>query len=296
MRRTVFAFVFALFVSTAAQAVTLRDIVELTKAGLGDEVLLALIDVDGGAFDIDAATLKSLKAAGVSERVIVALVRSGRERPVAPAQGATLADVVSQQAAPEVVYVDRPAPTVVHEVAVPYPVYVGVPVVTAGGRGRHERVTPPAIHLEPSMPAPGTMPSAPGHYSPTCRRLAPRSRLWGTSGKLRPDAWKPPVSLGSREPRRVEVRSSSRISRTGFDDFTSDRNRRGRHQKPAAIMVTGPQRPRRLELLVQIAVHVVRQRLHRQLPMPSASPRPARRAPDAFFFPRHLFASILPVR
>ena len=81
MRRTVFAFVFALFVSTAAQAVTLRDIVELTKAGLGDEVLLALIDVDGGVFDIDAATLKSLKAAGVSERVIVALVRSGRERP-----------------------------------------------------------------------------------------------------------------------------------------------------------------------------------------------------------------------
>ena len=97
MRRSVFAFVFALFVSTAAQAVTLKDIVDLTKAGLGDEVLLALIEVDGGVFDVDAATLKSLKTAGVSERVIVALVRSGRERPP-PAEPPTLADVVSQQA------------------------------------------------------------------------------------------------------------------------------------------------------------------------------------------------------
>ena len=40
-----------------AGAVTLKDIVDLTKAGLGDEVLLALIEVDGGVFDVDAATL-----------------------------------------------------------------------------------------------------------------------------------------------------------------------------------------------------------------------------------------------
>ena len=95
MRRGVFAFVFALFVSTAAQAVTLKDIVDLSKAGLGDEVLLALIDVDGGVFDVDPATLKSLKAAGLSERVIVALVRSGRERPVAPAEPPTLTEAAT---------------------------------------------------------------------------------------------------------------------------------------------------------------------------------------------------------
>src|SRR4051812_40535562 len=128
MRRTAFAFVFALFISTVAQAVTLKDIVDLSRAGLGDEVLLALIDVDGRVFDVEPATLKSLKSAGVSERVIVAIVRSGRERPAAPVAPATLTDVVSQQTTPEVVYVDRPSPTVVREVAVPYPVYVGVPV------------------------------------------------------------------------------------------------------------------------------------------------------------------------
>jgi len=190
MRRTVFAFLFALFVSTAAQAVTLRDIVDLTKAGLGDEVLLALIEVDGGVFDVDAATLKSLKAAGVSERVIVALVRSGRERPVAPPEASTLSDVVSQQTQPEVVYVDRPSATVVHEVAVPYPVYVTVPVAVSQ-RGRHDRVGPSSVQVDRSTTALRTT-----HGLEPCPTDRPEPKrkepvYWGTSGKLRPDAWKP---------------------------------------------------------------------------------------------------------
>ena len=67
-----------------AQALTIRDVIELTRAGLTDEVLVALIEVDGGVYATDPATLKSLKEAGVSERVMVALVRSGRERRVEP--------------------------------------------------------------------------------------------------------------------------------------------------------------------------------------------------------------------
>ena len=61
-----------------AEALTIRDVIELTKAGISDEVLLALIDVDAGVYANDAETLKALKEAGVSERVMVALVRSGR--------------------------------------------------------------------------------------------------------------------------------------------------------------------------------------------------------------------------
>src|SRR6185295_851092 len=64
-----------------ADALTVRDVVELTRAGLGEEVLLALIEVDRSIFPIDAATIKELKASGVSERVITAMVRSGREVP-----------------------------------------------------------------------------------------------------------------------------------------------------------------------------------------------------------------------
>jgi len=192
MRRTAFAFVFALFISTAAQAVTLKDIVDLSKAGLGDDVLLALIDVDGGVFDVDPGTLKSLKAAGISERVIVALVRSGRERPAPPTDPATLTDVVSQQTAPDVVYIDRPSPTVVREVtvpyAVPYPVYVGVPV---GGRGRHEGRAPVGILLEPSITAPETIRGGPRNLTDVPAPSTKEPVYWGNGGKLRPDAWKP---------------------------------------------------------------------------------------------------------
>ena len=49
-----------------AEAITLREIVELTKAGLSEEVLLALIEVDQRVFSIDSETLKSLQDAGVS--------------------------------------------------------------------------------------------------------------------------------------------------------------------------------------------------------------------------------------
>ena len=100
MRRTIIGFLFVLFMSASSQAVTLRDVIDLTKAGLGEEVLLALIEVDGGVFDVDSATLTRLKQAGVSERVIVALVRSGRVKaPVVP-EPQPLADVVARQTAP----------------------------------------------------------------------------------------------------------------------------------------------------------------------------------------------------
>lgn len=191
MRRVIFAFVFALSVSTAAQAVTLKDIVELTKAGLGDEVLLAMIDVDGRVYDIDADTLKSLKAAGVSEKVIVALVRSGRERPPVPAEPPTLDDVVAQQAAPapEVIYVERPSPTVVQQVAVPYPVYVEVPVAVRARHDRGGRAEHAGTQVPPSPVAPTSIQGQPRKLTDV---PAPKEPVyWGTSGKLRPDAWKP---------------------------------------------------------------------------------------------------------
>jgi hypothetical protein len=61
-----------------AAAVTLQEIIELTRAGVSDEVLIALIEVDRRVFPVDPETLSKLKKAGVSERVMVAIVKSGR--------------------------------------------------------------------------------------------------------------------------------------------------------------------------------------------------------------------------
>jgi hypothetical protein len=180
----------AVFAAASAQAVTLKDLIDLTKAGLGDDVLVALIEVDGGVFDIDAATLTRLKAAGVSEKVIVALVKSGRARP-APQEPQTLASVVAEQQPPETVYVERPSTTIVREVAVPVPVYVGIPV---SSHRRHGRSSGDRVDVvQPSITAPPLLQSQLPTYltdtPPPPRKQQPE--YWGFGGKLRPDAWKP---------------------------------------------------------------------------------------------------------
>lgn len=145
----------------SAQAITLKEIVELSRAGLGEEVLLALIDVDQRVFDIDADTLRMLKQQGVSERVIVALVRSGRMQPALPVQPEVIA---APEPAPEppVVVIERERP-VVHVQQVPVAVPIYVPVVT------HPRPRHKVDDVEPR------------------RRAEPV--YWGWGGKRRPDTW-----------------------------------------------------------------------------------------------------------
>jgi hypothetical protein len=180
----------AVFAAASAQAVTLKDLMDLTKAGLGDDVLVALIEVDGGVFDIDAPTLTRLKAAGVSEKVIVALVKSGRARP-APQEPQTLASVVAEQQPPETVYVERPSTTIVREVAVPVPVYVGIPVSSHRPHGRSSEdrvdVVQPSITALPLLQS--KLPTYLTDTPPPPKKQQPE--YWGFGGKLRPDAWKP---------------------------------------------------------------------------------------------------------
>jgi hypothetical protein len=68
--------------ATPAHAVSVADIEQLARAGLGDEVLVALVQTDNTVFPLDAPQILALRAAGVSERVIVAMLRNGRSAPV----------------------------------------------------------------------------------------------------------------------------------------------------------------------------------------------------------------------
>jgi len=176
MRRSVLLFVAVLALSPVrADALTVRDILELSRAGLGEEILLALIDVDRSVFPIDTATLKSLKAAGVSERVIVAMVRSARTPPPVPAEPAIETEMPSRQQEPQVIVIEHQGPPQIREVPVAVPVYI--PVVR---HSHHTDDTPD--------------PRQPGHEHATAKDKPDKPVepvYWGWGGKLRPDAWKP---------------------------------------------------------------------------------------------------------
>lgn len=69
--------------SATASAVTPDELAALAREGLGDEVLIALIDASGLPVVVDAAAALQLKRQGVSDRVIAAAVRASTPAPAA---------------------------------------------------------------------------------------------------------------------------------------------------------------------------------------------------------------------
>ena len=83
------------------QPLTNADVISLFKSGLSAEIVLAKIKQSGGNFDTSPAKMKELKAAGVTENVILAMIESGapvktveQPRPVetTPSNSLTLKD------------------------------------------------------------------------------------------------------------------------------------------------------------------------------------------------------------
>ena len=77
-------------VPATAGAVSVNDIVALSKAGVSEQVIVALIEQDQTNFRLDADQLLALKSEGVSDAVLIAMMRSGRQEaavpPTAPVQ------------------------------------------------------------------------------------------------------------------------------------------------------------------------------------------------------------------
>ena len=99
-----------------ASAVTLDQVVALSKAGISEPIILALIERDKTVFTIDPDQLVALKRDGVSETIILAMLKSGREEGEAAASAAaalnTAAIMSTLSPYPDVVIVghgpDRP--------------------------------------------------------------------------------------------------------------------------------------------------------------------------------------------
>jgi hypothetical protein len=73
------AAVLVLSLPAAARAVTLDDIIALSKAGVSSEILVAVIDADRTIFNLIPSEIVVLKKAGVPNEVILKMLGSARE-------------------------------------------------------------------------------------------------------------------------------------------------------------------------------------------------------------------------
>jgi hypothetical protein len=149
----------ALALPASAGAVTLRDIIELSKAGLPDDVLMAVIEADRTIFTLDTQQILQLKKAGVSKAVLLKMLRSRREfeepqPPLEETGGATTSGratsrvatpVAQEEIAPHVVIIGgAPTPPPVTVVVPQQYYYVPFPLW-----GRPAPNVPPAPFLAP---------------------------------------------------------------------------------------------------------------------------------------------------
>lgn len=134
------AILMAVTLPAAAQAVTLDDLIALSKAGVSSEILVAVIDADRTIFNLTPTDIVNLKKAGVPNDVIVKMI--GTEREFVDEVPPPLIVGADRPSAPETT--ERPGAVEMYSVptfaavgpyfVVPYPVFVapgvfGVPPV-----------------------------------------------------------------------------------------------------------------------------------------------------------------------
>jgi hypothetical protein len=147
VHQAVLAALIVLMLPGVARAVTLDDIIALSKAGVSSEILVAVIDADRTIFNLTPADIVSLKKAGVPNDVIVKMLGTAREfvDEVPP----PLIVGADRPSAPETT--DRPSSVQTYSVptfasggpyfVVPYPIFVAPGVFPPPARGT---ITQPA--------------------------------------------------------------------------------------------------------------------------------------------------------
>jgi hypothetical protein len=106
MRWLLLVLALAVFTPSRADAVTLDEVVALSKSGVSEQVILALIERDQTLYTMTPAQLMKLQREGLSDTILLALLKSGRpnEAPV-PASPAPSALPAAEPPSPEVVVV-----------------------------------------------------------------------------------------------------------------------------------------------------------------------------------------------
>jgi hypothetical protein len=160
-----------------AYAVTIRDLVELSKEGVSDTVLIALIETDGSRFKMSADDIRNVRAQGLSDAVIVAMIRT---RPASAPLRDGAADSLDPAAAP-IAAPPQPAP----------PVIIQAPPVTVTQTVTQKVEVPREYTRVEQVPV-----YVPVYVAAPRRPVEIKKEepvYWGWGGQRRPDAWKEPV-------------------------------------------------------------------------------------------------------
>lgn len=140
IRALFLAFVLIAATPVPSGAVTVDDLVALSRQGVADSILIAVIDADKTVFTLTPQQVAALKRDGVSDAVVVKMLGTAHEYG---------ADV---EVAPHVVIIggeQQPPPAAPEVVGVPF--YVPVPVAVAHAGGRARRVPPAVVNPTPVL-------------------------------------------------------------------------------------------------------------------------------------------------
>jgi len=170
-----------------ASAVTVPQLLALTKEGLGDDVLVALIQTDGSIFQLSATDILNLHRQGLSDRVIVAMVETAKKMASTPPRAPAVSAAPSEEAPSK----EQPPIASVQPVAIPPPT-VNVNV----------KIEQPAQTSQASYPYAYGYPYSAGFYGvpvsvpfvthPAVVAPATMPVYWGWGGQRRPDTWEAP--------------------------------------------------------------------------------------------------------
>ena len=163
--------------ASLAHAVTIADLINLRANGVSDDILIALIQSDGTVFKLTADDVLSLKKRGLSDRVLIAMLLSGKQTQTQEPTAAE--DVNALLEPPRLEPAARPEPPVVN--------------VT-----QHVTQTVEQTHVEREyIPYPVAVPI---YTRPVKEEKPPAPVYWGYNGKQRPDSWREPKNERKPDP------------------------------------------------------------------------------------------------
>jgi hypothetical protein len=204
-------------------SISSEDLINLKLNGLGDEVLIALIEAHSQVFYLTPNDLITLRRRGISDRVLTVMIRSGRQPaplsvaaamppvavpvPIDPGQAfvrGAVRDALNEYAEPA----EARAPTVVN-------VSQSVNTHVEQPRAREETVVVPV-----AVPVYVDRPDRPNRPGPS----APAPEYWGYGGQRRPDSWsdskdarpsgKPEPKPGPKADAKADAKSDSKSTTT----------------------------------------------------------------------------------